>query len=415
MTDYVLRLKDVGKHYYLGGLDPYNTLRDKISALFTRTETSKPPKKTTSFWALRDIAFDLQQGEVLGIVGRNGAGKSTLLKLLSRITTPDEGTIEVNGRVGSLLEVGTGFHPELTGRENVFMNGILLGMSRKEVTQKFDEIVAFSGVEEFLDTPVKRYSSGMRVRLGFAVAAHLSPDVLIVDEVLAVGDAQFQKKCLGRMNEVANEGRTVIFVSHQLESVANLCSRVLWMHQGRIVEDGQTDNVVRNYMNSVRDEASKFAVTQRPDRQGNQTLRVTDIYFSNSLTSEEKISVVTGGNVSVNLVYQTTDIGTDIVVNLYIRDELGRHLCSLTTDSVMSGRELRLTSKSGVLSCFIPRLPLTPGSYYIDYSIKMRGVMADKLQHAISFDIEPGDFFGTGRAVMGNGVFLCDHEWQVRT
>ncbi|MGB7405306.1 MAG: ABC transporter ATP-binding protein, partial [Pacificimonas sp.] len=199
-------------------------------------------------WALRDVGFDIGVGEVVGFVGRNGAGKSTLLKLLSRITRPTEGEIHLRGRVSSLLEVGTGFHPELTGRENVYMNGTILGMSRQEIDRKFDEIVDFSGVETFLETPVKRYSSGMKVRLGFAVAAHLEPETLIIDEVLAVGDAEFQRRCLGKMQSVAGSGRTVLFVSHNMGSVQNLCSRVISLRDGRIVEDGESEVVVRNYL-----------------------------------------------------------------------------------------------------------------------------------------------------------------------
>src|SRR5687767_12722649 len=238
----MVSIEGVGKRYRLQHHHeslPYHTLRDSIAAAaaapFKWMNGSRPPAVTTDdFWALRDVSFDVGSGEVLGIIGRNGAGKSTLLKILSRITEPTEGRVTLNGRVASLLEVGTGFHPELTGRENIFLNGAILGMGRAEIIRRFDEIVAFAEVEKFLDTPVKRYSSGMYMRLAFAVAAHLEPEILIVDEVLAVGDAQFQKKCLGRMKEVATGGRTVLFVSHNMNAVENLCTTALYLQNGLV-------------------------------------------------------------------------------------------------------------------------------------------------------------------------------------
>src|SRR5512135_829157 len=253
MTDIAIRVEDLGKRYRIGTApERYKTLRDTIVAgvnapiqrLRRGTALTATSKDTSTIWALRNVSFDVIQGKVLGIVGRNGAGKSTLLKILSRVTEPTEGSAEIHGRVGSLLEVGTGFHPELTGRENIYLNGAILGMKRLEIERKFDEIVSFSEVEQFIDTPVKRYSSGMYLRLAFAVAAHLEPEILVVDEVLAVGDAEFQKKCLGKMSDVANEGRTVLFVSHNMVAVQSLCSRVLWMQGGHIVGDGPSDQLV---------------------------------------------------------------------------------------------------------------------------------------------------------------------------
>src|SRR6201985_1240165 len=232
-----IKVEQLGKQYQIGDREIYETLRDAIMQKFRyRREHGRRP--VTKFWALSDVSFNVGQGEVVGIIGRNGAGKSTLLKVLSRITEPSTGHIILYGRVGSLLEVGTGFHPELTGRENVFLNGAILGMRRAEIRARFDEIVEFADIERFLDTPVKRYSSGMSVRLAFAVAAHLEPEILIVDEVLAVGDAAFQRKCLGKMQDVAQHGRTVIFVSHNMPAVQSLCTRAIWLHQGRIVARG---------------------------------------------------------------------------------------------------------------------------------------------------------------------------------
>jgi lipopolysaccharide transport system ATP-binding protein len=253
----VIHAEGIGKQYKLGRMEPYKALRDVMMDAFTfpyrqlRTiAAGERRRKPTRIWALEDVSFEIQQGEVVGIIGANGAGKSTLLKILSRITDPTVGQAVLRGRVGSLLEVGTGFHPELTGRENVFLNGAILGMRRAEIRATFDEIVEFSGLEKFLDTPVKRYSSGMQVRLAFAVAAHLQPEILLVDEVLAVGDAEFQKKCLGKMQSVTEEGRTVIFVSHSVPAVRSLCPRTLLLEKGRLVFDGDTDEAFSRYLHT---------------------------------------------------------------------------------------------------------------------------------------------------------------------
>jgi lipopolysaccharide transport system ATP-binding protein len=259
VDDCVIRLEGLSKKYLIGHRqrDGYPTLKDALTSAvkslgrpFRRSITKQPVLTTEELWALRNISFQVRQGERVGIIGRNGAGKSTLLKILSRVTDPTEGRVSLKGRVGSLLEVGTGFHPELTGRENIYLNGAILGMSKSEIERKFDEIVAFSEIEKFLDTPVKRYSSGMYVRLAFAVAAHLDPEILIMDEVLAVGDTQFQKKCLGKMGEVTQEGRTVLFVSHNMTAIQSLCSRVIWLDNGHIAGEGKPSDVISDYLQS---------------------------------------------------------------------------------------------------------------------------------------------------------------------
>ncbi len=263
MNDIAVRIEGVGKRYRIGQRESYKTLRDtltnavgapfrRLSSIARRSsaDNQRGVARGEYIWALRDISFDLKHGEVLGVIGRNGAGKSTLLKILSRITRPTEGYAEIHGRVGSLLEVGTGFNPELTGRENIYLNGAVLGMKKAEIDRKFDEIVAFAEVEQFIDTPVKRYSSGMYMRLAFAVAAHLEPEILIVDEVLAVGDAEFQKKCLGKMGDVAKGGRTVLFVSHNLLAIENLCEQVIWLKNGEIARQGSPGQVISNYLQS---------------------------------------------------------------------------------------------------------------------------------------------------------------------
>ena len=261
MSDIALRVENLSKKYEITlGRSRNNTLRDQISdsvrSFFRPRRQSSQESRT--FWALSHVTFELKRGDVLGLIGRNGAGKSTLLKILSRITRPTEGHAEISGRVASLLEVGTGFQQELTGRENIFLNGAIMGMRKAEIQRKFDEIVAFSEVEKFLDTPVKRYSSGMFVRLAFAVAAHLEPEVLIVDEVLAVGDAAFQKKCLGKMNEVARQGRTVLFVSHNMASVGNLCSRAIWLENGKLRLDGDAATTISAYLSADADASSTW-------------------------------------------------------------------------------------------------------------------------------------------------------------
>ncbi|MHB1557198.1 MAG: ABC transporter ATP-binding protein [Isosphaeraceae bacterium] len=280
MSELAVRVEGLGKQYRLGGpRERYSTLRDRINRLVLAPfraldRHEERPEPSPPFWALRDVSFEVKRGEVVGIIGRNGAGKSTLLKILSRITEPTEGEVDVHGRVGSLLEVGTGFHQELTGRENVYLNGAILGMRRSEIARRFDEIVAFAEVEKFIDTPVKHYSSGMYMRLAFAVAAHLDPEILVVDEVLAVGDAQFQKKCLGKMGEVARGGRTVIFVSHNMGVINRLCPQAVWLSAGRCVQNGPSEEVIGAYLLA---DAAMFGARRwdPPDRvPGNDKVRL---------------------------------------------------------------------------------------------------------------------------------------------
>ena len=273
--DIALRVEGLGKRYRLGEREPYLALRDVISQAVRRRPSSRRRRDANeTFWALRDVSFEVPFGEAIAIVGRNGAGKSTLLKILSRITEPTEGEAVVAGRVGALLEVGTGFHPELTGRENVLLNGAILGMRRQEVLAKFDDIVAFAGVERFVDTPVKRYSSGMQARLAFAVAAFLETEILVVDEVLAVGDAEFQKKCMGMMGEATQGGRTVVFVSHNMTAVESLCRRAVWLENGRVVSDGPTPDVVAEYLATSFSQLSEQCWPDLGTAPGNEAVRI---------------------------------------------------------------------------------------------------------------------------------------------
>lgn len=313
----IIRVENLGKKYIIGShqQERYQSLRDvitnKVKSVFSKQTEDND---FTEFWALKDVNFDIQQGDRVGIIGRNGAGKSTLLKVLSRITEPTTGSISIKGRVASLLEVGTGFHPELSGRENIFLNGAILGMGRKEIKSKFDEIVDFSEIEKFLDTPVKRYSSGMYVRLAFAVAAHLEPEILIVDEVLAVGDSKFQKKCLGKMGEVSSQGRTILFVSHNTTFVRSLCNKGIWLDKGQVRQTGSTADVINNYLSSMHDQIfdenselhnslnrrgrgdarfSKIAITDNKDIELPAFLSGDDIKFNFEVKINEPLSFLT--------------------------------------------------------------------------------------------------------------------------
>jgi lipopolysaccharide transport system ATP-binding protein len=303
-----IRVSHLSKQYSLGGpQEPYHTLRDAIvNSLKVPLKVFHKAPPVEGFWALKDVSFDIEQGEIVGIIGRNGAGKSTLLKILSRITSPTEGTVELHGRVGSLLEVGTGFHPELTGRENIYLSGSILGMKRREIDAKMDEIVKFSEIEKFLDTPVKRYSSGMYVRLAFAVAAHLEPEILLVDEVLAVGDAAFQKKCLGKMGEVSKEGRTVLFVSHNMNAVRTLCNSCIFIREGNVALRGDPESTIKQYLDLTTNEENRKTnfVFQNT---GNKSAWITSL----QLKTREKISS------SVFNILEPFEIVVNFEVNYY--------------------------------------------------------------------------------------------------
>lgn len=342
MADPIITVENLGKRYTLRHQKQgYATLRDtlaqKARSLFA-TGSSSDSTEQEAFWALKDVSFEIERGDVVGIIGRNGAGKSTLLKILSRITEPTTGRIRLRGRVASLLEVGTGFHPELTGRENVFLNGAILGMTKAEIRSKFDEIVAFAEVEKFLDTPVKHYSSGMYVRLAFAVAAHLEPEILIVDEVLAVGDAQFQSKCLGKISEVASEGRTVLFVTHQIEMVDRLTQRVIWLAGGRLKEQGETRPIVSNYlaaMSTGSGDAADYRIQHQ--KNGPRVVRVC----THAITGEPK-TVFRQGDVIVITVEgeapSTTPIDVGVVVENH-RDQalFASHFTDMQNAQVVTG------------------------------------------------------------------------------
>lgn len=357
-----LEVEGLGKTYRLGTTHDrnYRTLRDAMAALWSR-KASVPRAEVQ---ALSDVSFSVREGEAVGIVGRNGAGKSTLLKILSRITAPTTGRARLHGRVASLLEVGTGFHPELTGRENVFLNGAILGMRQAEIRQRFDEIVAFAEVERFLDTPVKRYSSGMFVRLAFAVAAHLTPEILIVDEVLAVGDHEFQQRCLGRMREVATGGRTVLLVSHNLQTVEALCGRCLLLREGRLARFGPTSEVLADYLSSPAPAGASWDCSAWSDREGTGRARITRFEILDAETSTPRATVAFGEAFRLRLHYEAREeilAPTFGMAVLTDRDE--RIFLSHTPDV---GREIARIARQGTIDCTVLAPNILPGVYRLE-------------------------------------------------
>jgi lipopolysaccharide transport system ATP-binding protein len=362
-------------------------------------------RREETIWALKDITFDLNHGEVVGVIGRNGAGKSTLLKILSRITDPTEGRADLYGRVGSLLEVGSGFHPELTGRENIFLSGGFLGMKRREIARHFDEIVEFSGVERFLDTPVKRYSSGMYVRLAFAVAAHLQPEILLVDEVLAVGDAGFQQKCLGKMEDVAKQGRAVIFVSHYMAAIEALCTRGLLLDGGRLVYDGDLREVVAQYHRNVLDDG---------DGDARDTTFGDRCRFFRSAQLLDDTGVPTthlpmGSEFRLRARLEAPEAITYPIFVVMIDSAAGQRM--LTTSSPNKPTSIPQLNAPSVLECYIPMLPLAPGEYWVKLGL-WRGQYIEQVEHAVRFTVRDADTFGDGWGA-DKGVCVTPSTWTL--
>ncbi|MCL4486509.1 MAG: ABC transporter ATP-binding protein [Chloroflexi bacterium] len=366
MTDLAIHVENLGKRYKIGALQKrHDTLRDALAGAFKRLNVPTLERSNDAhIWALKDVSFDVKRGEVVGIIGRNGAGKSTLLKILSRITKPTEGLVDIHGRVGSLLEVGTGFHPELTGRENIYLNGAILGMHRVDIDRKFDEIVAFAEIEKFIDTPVKHYSSGMYVRLAFAVAAHLEPEILLVDEVLAVGDAAFQKKCLGKMGDVAKEGRTILFVSHNLEAIQRICQKAMMLEDGRVAQSGNTRDVVEVYFEESQ-KSSRSA--PRFDPQG--------IFKDIQLTVNNKVpentvlwAVPTALVVCVSVESVTPMACPKVDLAFYRSDAL--KLFAVCSDDIIENATSQL-QKTWSFEFVIDDVDLAPQKLYLDVGVRL--------------------------------------------
>ena len=417
MSDVAIQAEGIGKSYKLGLNASYGSLREAASEGMRRTVGKvigrHEKREADLLWALRDVSFTVNSGEAIGLIGHNGAGKSTLLKLLSRIAEPTTGWAEVTGRVGSLLEVGTGFHPELTGRENVFLNGAILGMRRSEIRKRFDEIVDFANIERFLDTPVKRYSSGMQVRLAFAVAAHLEPEILLVDEVLAVGDASFQRKSLAKMAEVASAGRTVVFVSHNLATIQALCGRGLLLERGTVIADAPIEEAVTGYLRALERSASDdlLSRTDRDGRGWNNSL-VSRLALYDGVSGEA--DVIVGGR-SAKIVVEVTEALPMMECQLTVLNSLGHPIT--TFDSELTGPEdVRDSDVGARIECEIESLPLIPGRYRIDVLLKGRQEIQDGLQAAAFFDVEPGVLDGRPMPERGaDGDTVLPHTWRLPT
>jgi lipopolysaccharide transport system ATP-binding protein len=408
-----IAVEGISKRFVIDAQHRDTRLTERLASLM-RSPFRGLGSSREEFWALRDVSFEVGEGEVVGIIGRNGAGKSTLLKILSKITYPTTGRFRVNGRIAALLEVGTGFHEELTGRENVFLNGSILGMKRREVEAKLDQIVEFAGVERFIDTPIKRYSSGMRLRLGFAVAAHLEPDVLIVDEILAVGDAGFQKKCLAAMDGLRNVGRTVLFVSHNMAAVENLCHRGIWIEGGRVQEDGAARAVIHSYM-------ATFADTQRAGtdlmnvkgRRGSGEIRLTGIEFMN-VAGQPQLVTRSGDSIVIRLRYAATSVVKQVSIGMRLSTDLG----TLITDTSTWHHGLELPDiepGTGYLDLCIDSVNLLPGSYTI--SLAITGANAhffDGMDHCARLEIETANIYNSGRILDNRyGIVFFPQHWRM--
>lgn len=421
MTDIAVQVENLSKRYRIGQRENINGSRGSaVASLVTLPirnfrrlrrlskfdENARHTEDT--LWALKDISFEVKEGEALGIIGPNGAGKSTLLKILTRITEPTEGHATISGRVGSLLEVGTGFHPELTGRENVYLNGSVLGMRRKEIERKFDDIVDFSGVEKFIDTPVKRYSTGMKVRLAFSVAAHVEPEVLLVDEVLAVGDAAFQRRCLGRMSDETKRGRTVLFVSHNMGAILSLCSRAVWIEDGQLKQDGPPHDVIRSYLMSA-------AEGQATWNHSSTTPHNSEVTFKSArlLTMENEPTAIVdyGSEFLVEVGYEIVRPMEDVIITIQVMDMLGNLIFeSWDTDTIdwsFGARE----PGDYMSTCKIPAGLLRPGQYELSIvAFVTRSRIIEKCERVLTFDVsELGFNLNAGR----RGLIAPVLEWKV--
>lgn len=414
MADSVIKVEGLSKQYRLGQVGK-KTLHDDINRWMHRILGKEDPylkigeendrsKKGNSeyVWALKDINFEVRRGEVLGIIGRNGAGKSTLLKILSKVTAPTTGQVKIKGRIASLLEVGTGFHPELSGRDNIFLNGAILGMTRKEIKRKFDEIVDFAGVERYIDTPVKRYSSGMYVRLAFAVAAHLDPEILIVDEVLAVGDVEFQKKCLGKMKDASiNEGRTVLFVSHNLTAVENLCNRGILLNHGKIIHASDASGAVSEYIKlNSKDTGQNFV--------GKGAIKEAVVYLEKSNDSYKS-------DLKFELTFSTIDPIRNLVLGIVIKDTLETPLIGVNNKHYLNEPLNREELKNGKINVHFNKVNLLPGSYRIDLYLGNSVVDFEFLENALWFTVEniPITKTATPFDARLNKIFIEDVKWSI--
>ena len=419
MSDKAIIVEGLSKRYDLGSINS-GTLTNDLKLAWAKIRGRENPnsiigeqKKAGEYWALNDVSFEIKKGDSVGIIGKNGAGKSTLLKILSRVTAPTKGKIKINGRIASLLEVGTGFHPDLSGRENIYMNGAILGMTRNEISIKLDEIIAFSGVEKYIDTPVKRYSSGMYVRLAFAVAAHLESEILIVDEVLAVGDAEFQKKCLGKMSDVSTkDGRTVLFVSHNMAAIQNLCSKTIVLSKSRHSFCGKTNEGITKYLASNNSISNKN-LEEIKDRKGNGIIRFTAYEFLSK--DGRNIDPQSGQDFFMRLKFKN-NLGTNLPnlkISVGIDDEYGIRITHFNNE--VSGQlEPEIGANAQEINIHITNCPLRKGSYTFTLFASINDEIADWIQDAGKLEVESGDYYKTGKIPSENqGCFFMDYQFHI--
>ncbi|MCL4156615.1 UNVERIFIED_CONTAM: hypothetical protein GTU68_002131 [Idotea baltica] len=425
MKDVILKIENLSKQYRLG-LIGTGTLSHDLNRFFAKIRGKEDPylkvgdtndrssKGNSEYvWALKDINFEVKRGEVLGIIGKNGAGKSTLLKILSKVTGPTTGSIKSKGRIASLLEVGTGFHPEMTGKENIFLNGSILGMSKKEINSKLEEIISFSGCERYIDTPVKRYSSGMKVRLAFAVAAHLEPDILVVDEVLAVGDAEFQKKAIGKMQDISRgEGRTVLFVSHNMAAVKNLCTRCIVLEFGKIKYVAETEKAIEYYYELSTNLIKSIDLKDRK-RTGDlgKQIKIIEVIVNNN-NSDENTALATGKKAYFKLIVENKTgieyINMSFTVSVF--NESGSFLFASRSDCI--SKVYKINKQTQTFTSYIEKLPLNKGEYIINVNCSYSAGMLDSIHEACSFTVQEGDYYGSGKlpAKRRKGVYV-DYNW----
>ncbi|HKS09680.1 MAG TPA: ABC transporter ATP-binding protein [Pyrinomonadaceae bacterium] len=417
MSDVAIRVEGLSKRFSIHAKqESYQTLRDTVAnaaakpfrALKSRNAENGDGADGENIWALKDVSFEVKPGEVVGLIGRNGAGKSTLLKILARVTEPTEGHATIVGRIGSLLEVGVGFHFELSGRENIFLNGAILGMKRVDIKRRFDEIVSFAEIEKFIDTPVKHYSSGMYLRLAFAVAAHLEPEILLVDEVLAVGDAAFQKKCIGKMEEVAGEGRTVLFVSHNMAAVQALCTRGIFLYNGSVYMDSTASASISTYLRMLEQSVTQDLL-ERSDRRGRGEIRLAGIEISTGERDHAQ-TLATGRPATFAFHITGTRPRTSCAFTIY--DDFGQPLASFNS-AIRAPDDAQDSALDNTIICNIDELPLVPGRYRVNAAISADGELQDHLEGAAFFEVEQGAI--RGRPVIKGKNFgrIClQHHWQ---
>jgi lipopolysaccharide transport system ATP-binding protein len=423
MSNVVIQIEDLWKEYRLGVIG-HGTLTRDLQSWWARARGKEDPNSKIMpmlagqekqiegdrFWALSGINLEVKEGEILGIIGKNGAGKSTLLKILSRVTAPTKGQVKIKGRIASLLEVGTGFHPELTGRENIFMNGAILGMSKQEIRSKLDEIIDFSGVEKFIDTPVKRYSSGMYVRLAFAVAAHLEPEILVIDEVLAVGDAEFQKKCLGKMGEVSRAGRTVLFVSHNMAAINSLCQEGIFLMNGTIQIKGEISYIIDTYTKETKDSMVTVDLCNRKDRRGTGWLKIIGLSLLDAHTKKIIANPVSGSNVMINIDYIANRSIKDVYFGVSFSNAFNMMYTAVRSDS--EGIYYNINENIGSVY-FLLKWPFTNGRFYLSVNAQVNNILIDSINNAIAVDSEIGDYFGNGKIPASSyQIILLKSDWM---